>query len=416
MSLDFATNLVDVDLIPRGKGPPLDLFARGRRDDPVHWNPPPAAGSYVSRMAGTTMEKGFWVLTRYEDVEAVSRDQDLFSSWLGSPIIWDYSGEALELQRAGMMGMEHDRHLRTKRLVTPVFSPKVLRDLEPAIERVAKEIVDKVASAGRCEFVFDVASRLPVYTFCRLLGVPDADRELIFELGNGAADTENGDSDHQQVVARLMEYATNLAAEKAANPDDSMMSKVVNGEVDGDRLSPTEVAMFFVLLSIAGHETTRSTAVHFIRLMTEHPDQYALLRSDPERYLPNAIDETLRFSPPVIKFRRTATRDTRIGAQDIKSGDKIYLSYPAANRDPEVFADPDRFDIMRKNASQHLSFGVGPHFCLGARLASMQLRHLLLQVINRIPDFRIGGDVTYLRSIWFSAIMNMPLEFTPEKP
>ncbi len=414
MGLAFDTSLVDIDLIPDGKGPPLELFARWRKDDPVHWNPPPAPGAYASRMEGTTFDKGFWVLTRYADVDMVSRDQELFSSWLGSPIIWDYSGEALERQRAGMMGMQPDRHLRTKRLVTPVFSPKAMNDLEPAIAKLAAEIVDRVAAAGRCEFVFDIASRLPVYTFCRLLGVPEADQDLIFHLGNGAADTENGDNDHNQVVMQLMQYAANLAVEKSANPDDSMMSKIVNGEVDGDRLSPEEVAMFFVLLSIAGHETTRSTAVHFIRLMMEHPEQYALLRSDPDKYLPNAIDEVLRFSPPVIKFRRTATRDTMIGEQPIKAGDKIYLSYPAANRDPEMFPDPDRFDITRENASQHLAFGVGPHRCLGARLASLQLKHLMRQVVTRIPDFRLAGEPQFLRSIWFSAIMKMPLEFTPE--
>ena len=330
-------------------------------------------------------------------------------------IIWDYEPEALERQRAGMMGMEPERHSRTKRLVMPVFTQKVMHDLEPSIERVARDIVDRVAAQGRCEFVFDIASRLPVYTFCQLLGVPEADQDLIFELGNAAADTENGDSNHGQVIMRLMEYALNLAAEKIANPDDSMMSKIANGKVDGDSLDPMEVAMFFVLLSIAGHETTRSTAAHFIRLMTEHPDQYALLLNDPERYLPNAINETLRFSPPVIKFRRTATRDTVIGNQPIKAGDKIYLSYPAANRDPEVFPDPDRFDITRANASQHLSFGVGPHICIGSRLALMQLKHLLMQVITRLPDFKIDGDLTYLRTLWFSAIIDMPLQFTPER-
>ncbi|TFU05493.1 cytochrome P450 [Polymorphobacter arshaanensis] len=415
MNLAFDTSLVDVDLIPEGKGPPLELFARWRREDPVHWNPPPAPGTYSSPQVGATLDKGFWVLTRYKDVDTVSRNQQLFSSWLGSPIIWDYDEEALARQRAGMMGMDPDRHLRTKRLVTPIFMPRVINELEPEIARVAKSIVDDVAAAGRCEFVFDVASRLPVYTFCKLLGVPDGDRDLIFKLGNLVADTENADTDHGQSVMQLMEYALRLAAEKAANPDGTMMSNIVNGEVDGDKLAPEEVAMFFVLLSIAGHETTRTTAVHFIRLMTEYPDQYALLRSDPERYLPNAIDEVLRFSPPVIKFRRTATQDTMIGERAVKAGDKIYLSYAAANRDPGMFEDPDRFDITRANASKHLSFGIGPHICLGARLASMQLKHLLMEVITRIPDFRIVGEPTYLRSLWFSAILNMPIEFTPER-
>jgi cytochrome P450 len=246
------------------------------------------------------------------------------------------------------------------------------------------------------------------------MGIPDKDRELIFTLGNAAADVDNAAAYEGNPVGQLIGYAMQLADEKRAKPDGSMMSMLVNGDVDGDKLPPEEVGMFFVLMSIAGHETTRGTAVHFMRLMMEHPDQYALLRSDPERYLPNAIDEVLRFSPPVIKFRRTATRDTMIGQQAIKANDKIYLSYPAANRDPEVFPDPNRFDITRENASKHLSFGTGPHVCLGARLARMQLKHLLKQIVTRIPDFRLTGEPKFLRTIWFNAIINMPLAFTPE--
>ena len=414
MQADFNTNLVDIDLIPDGKGPPFELFARWRREDPVHWNPAPEAGSYVSKQAGAGLDQGFWVLTRYKDVDTVSRNQELFSSWLGGPTIWDYRGEYLERQRAGMMGMDPQRHMRTKRLVTPVFTPRVISEFEPNIVRVAGEIIDSVAAKGSCEFVFDVASKLPVYTFCELLGVPSEDRDLIFDLGNGAADTESESRDHEAVVMQLVQYGAALAAKKMESPDDSMMSRVANGIVDGDRLAPEEVAMFFVLLSIAGHETTRATATHFIRLMTEHPDQYALLQSDIDKYLPGAIDEVLRFSPPVIKFRRTATQDTEIGGYPVKAGDKIYLSYAAANRDPEMFPDPDQFDITRANASRHLAFGIGPHVCLGARLASLQLKHLLKQVVTRIPDFRIAGEPRYLRTIWFNAIMHMPITFTPE--
>ncbi len=414
MELDFNTNLIDIDLIPNGKGPPVELFARWRKDDPVHWNPAPAPGSYISKQAGAGLNQGFWVLTRYKDVDAVSRNQELFSSWLGGPTIWDYEGEYLERQRAGMMGMDTQRHMRTKRLVTPVFTPKFISEFEPSIVRVAGDIVDGVAARGSCEFVFDVASKLPVYTFCELLGVPAKDRDLIFDLGNGVADLESDSRDHEGIMMQLLQYGAALAAEKMESPDDSMMSRVANGIVDGDRLAPEEVAMFFVLLSIAGHETTRSTASHFIRLMTEFPDQYALLQSDIDRYLPNAIDEVLRYSPPVIKFRRTVTQDTEIGGHPVKAGDKVYLSYAAANRDPEMFEDPDRFDITRANASRHLAFGIGPHMCLGARLASLQLKHLLREFLTRAPDFRIDGDMTYLRTIWFSAIMHMPLAFTPK--
>lgn len=413
--LPVTTNLADPELIPSEGGPPHGLLAQWRENDPVHWNPPNA--DYNPTMVGATISKGFWVLTHYKDVFDVSRDPHLFSSHDGGPIIWDFEPEQLAIQQAGMMGMTPERHAQVKRLVLPPFAPKELAGLEPEIQAVAREIVDDVAAKGSCEFVFDVASRLPVYTFCKLLGVPDELRETVYKLGNAAADVESYKSDEDQSAAfQLFAIAEQLAAEKREKPDDTMLSRVIHGDVDGEKLDDVNINMFFVTLSIAGHETTRATAAHFIRLMNEHPEQYKLLRSDVDKHLPNAIDEVLRFSPPVIKFRRTATADTEVHGQKIAKGDKIYLSYPAANRDPEVFENPDVFDITRKNASKHLAFGTGPHVCLGARLAHMQLRALLKEIITRIPDIHPAGDMTMLKTIWFNGIINMPVEFTPETP
>lgn len=409
------TNLMNADLIPSLKGPPHALFAKWREEDPVHWNPPPEPGSYESSQPGSTVRKGFWVLTRYDDVSAASRDQKLFSSYEGGPIIWDFEGPYLERQRASLMGMHSDRHMQFKRLIVPAFAPRVLAAFEPLVETVAREIIDDIAARGECEFIMEVASRLPVYTFCKILGVPDEDRNLIFRLGNALADVEGHGGDQEPVLAELFLYANQLAERKRLAPDNSMMSMAVNGTVDGDRLADDEVAMFFVVMSIAGHETTRSTAAHFIRLMNEHPDQYTLVVADPDKYLPNAIDEVLRHAPPVIQFRRTATADTELGGHPIAKGDKVYLSYPAANRDPAIFEDPERFDILRANAGRHLSFGIGPHICLGARLAKTQLFHLLKQIVTRIPDIRMSGENEYLRSVWFNAIMKMPVRFEPEK-
>ena len=413
MTLPIETNLADPDLIPGIAGPPHALFALWREHDPVHWNPPPANYRLPDPTAGLT--RGFWVLTRYQDVFDVSRDQALFSSHAGGPLVWDLDANGLAQQQAGIMGMPSDQHAQVKRLLLPSFAHKALAAFEPDIARVAREIVDSVARKGSCEFVFDVASKLPVYTFCAMMGIPDQDREHIFKLGNAAADVESETAQGMAPTLSLLGYAGQLAQAKRAAPDASMMSALVNGAVDGEKLTDAQIGMFFVTMSLAGHETTRSTAVHFIRLMNEHPEQYALVRSDPQRYLPNAIDEVLRVAPPVIQFRRTATRDTRIGGKDIKAGDKLYLSYPAANRDPAEFADPDRFDINRENASRHLSFGTGPHVCLGARLARMQLRLLLTEILTRIPEIRTSQPPKFLRSIWFNAIMNMPVEFEAER-
>lgn len=416
MSPALDTNLADADLIPGRRGPPHDLFASWRRDDPVHWNPPPDPAVYKTVLGGADLHQGFWVLTRYQDVFDVSRDQSLFSSHTGGPIIWDLVDPmSLRQQQAGLMGMPPDLHAKVKRLVLPPFSNQALAAFEPDIARAAREIVDAVAPHGACEFVFDVASRLPVYTFCTLMGVPQEDREQIFRLGNAAADVEAEKLVDENPVPQLFMFSAKLAEEKRRQPDRSMISAYANGDVDGEKLNDAQIGMFFVTMSIAGHETTRGTAAHFIRLMSEHPDQYALLRSDPDRYLPNAIEEVLRFAPPVIQFRRTVTADTTVGGQPMAAGDKVYLSYAAANRDPSTFPDPDRFDITRDNAARHLSFGTGPHVCVGARLARIQLRLLLKEVVARIPDIRPVGEPTFLRSIWFNAIIKMPVAFTPER-
>jgi len=412
-TLPHDTNLADASLIPTLKGPPHALFAAWREQDPVHWNPP--APDYKTDLEGAEISKGFWVLTRYDDVFEASRDQARFSSHEGGPVIWDMQPEQLAMQQAGMMGMKPEQHIAVKKMVMPPFSPRELARFEPEIEAVAKEIVDEFAPNGKCEFVFDIASRLPVYTFCKLMGIPDELRETVYKLGNATADIENRTAQADSPVFQLFAIAQELSAEKRKNPDDSMLSRIVNGEVDGQKLDDMNINMFFVTLSIAGHETTRTTAAHFLRLMQEYPDQYTLLKTDPDKYLPNAIDEVLRFSPPVIKFRRTVMEDTTIGGKAVKKGDKIYLSYPAANRDPSKFDHPDKFDIRRENASSHLAFGTGPHVCLGARLAHIQLKALLKQVITRMPDYKIVPEMKMMNSIWFNAILKMDLEFTPER-
>lgn len=408
-------NLVDIDLIPKGKGPPYDTFAKWRSEEKLHWNPAPGPDAYKVHMKGSALEQGFWVVTRYADVVAVSRDQALFSSYEGSPVIWDLDEPRLALQRAGLMGMPPEKHLKVKRLLVPPFGPKEMQAFLPEIERVAKEIVDEIAPLGECEFVFDVASKLPVYTFCTLMGIPAEDRDLIMRLGNRMADVESEREVDEDPQAQIMAYAMRLTEEKRRNPDRSLLSTYANTEIDGERLSDQQIAMFFVTMSIAGHETTRGTAAHFIRLMADYPDQYELLRSDFDKYIGNAISEVLRFAPPVAQFRRTATRDTIFGNTAIAKGDKIYMSYAAANRDPDVFPDPDRFDITRSNAGSHLSFGQGQHICLGARLAGIQLRLLLKEIVERIADIKPLGEPRFLQSIWFNSVIAMPVSFTPEK-
>jgi cytochrome P450 len=207
-------------------------------------------------------------------------------------------------------------------------------------------------------------------------------------------------------------YANDLAAQKRARPDETLISKYVNGDVDGAKISDFELNNFFLLLSVAGNETTRNATSHFVRLMSEHPHELARLRSDLDALLPGAIEEALRYSPPVMYFRRTATEDAEIRGTRIRAGDKVYLSYASANRDEEIFDEPDRFDI-RRQPNDHLAFGIGEHFCLGASLARMQLRCLLRELLTRLPDLTLAAAAAIQRGTLIHGVKRMPVRFTP---
>jgi cytochrome P450 len=409
MSTLMQANLVDPDLFPAEKGPPHRLFDAWRSVDPVHWNPPNP--DYEAPVPGDGVWKGFWVLTRYKDVLDVSMNQDLFSSYEEGIVIWDLSPESLERNRSNFMMMRPADHSAVRKVINPPFMPSALKGIEPRIADVARRIVDEVAPRGECEFVFDVAARLPVFTFCELMGIPEHQREAVADFGNALADVETRSSHSLDPLIGLNAIAMELAEEKRRNPDDGLMSAMVNDATLN--LSDMAISEFFLVFAMAGHETTRSTAAHFINLMHHHPDQYELLREDFEGRIDNAIDEVLRYTSTTTNFRRTATADTEIGGHPVKAGDKILLSYAAANRDPTVFDDPHRFDILRPNAKRHLAFGVGPHICIGARLAKMQLRALIREVVTRLPDIRLSSEPEWLRSIWFNAIIRMPVTFSP---
>ena len=410
MSYSIDHNILDPDLYVKHRGLPHELYDLWREQDPVHWNPP--SPDYESPLPDSTMSKGFYVLTRHQDVFDVSRDQELFTSHDEGFIVWDTHGPGLDQLQANFMGMKPKEHAEVKQVITPPFSPKAMMEMAPKIDEIAKEIVDEVAGKGSCEFVFDVAARLPVFTFCEVMGIPKEHRERVVELGNAIADVESRKNLEFNPVVEMVDISLELSEEKRKNPDGLLLSAIVNDE--NLKLEPLQIAMFFQVFAIAGHETTRSTASHFINLMNEHPDQYELLLEDFEGRIDNAIEEVLRYTSTTTNFRRTATADTEIGGVPVEKGAKIYLSYGGANRDPAVFEDPHKFDILRKNARKHLAFGTGPHICTGARLARMQLKALLKQVVTRIPDIKVK-EAKWMPSIWFNAIISMPVEFTPEK-
>ncbi|GAA6155966.1 cytochrome P450 [Pyruvatibacter sp. HU-CL02332] len=410
MEATLDSNIIDPDIFLDEQGPPHRIFDLWREQDPVHWNA--ANPNYISGMPGSTLEKGFWVLTRYEDVSTVSMDQETFSSYENGIVVWDPGPQELERQRSNFMGMRPADHTAVRRVLMPPFMPKALNNLAPRVDKLAEEIIDSVASRGECEFVFDVASKLPVFTFCELMGIPEHYREKVAEYGNELADVETRSELSLDPTIGLFAISEELSAEKRANPDGSLISEMVNDKTLN--LSQMAINQFVLVFAMAGHETTRSTAAHFINLMNQHPDQYELLLGDVDKHLDNAIDEVLRYTSTTTNFCRTATVDVEVSGQRIRKGDKIYMSYAAANRDPSVFEDPHRFDITRANARRHIAFGTGPHICIGARLARMQLRSLIKQIVSRVPDIRVSGDPVWMRSIWFNAILSLPVVFTPE--
>lgn len=401
------------DMMSLDGGVPYEYLATLRREAPVFWNPPPTDGAIIFELGDSYEPVGFWVLSKYDDVALASKDSERFTAADG--IIWidqTQSELALASHRSGLMGMDPPNHTQYRRLVQSGFTPRAVAQLEPQIREQAAKLIGELAERDQAEFVFEIASELPMILLCEMMGIPQERRAEYMELGNATASFEFNDNFvNDQINLFLMLDDVVKTVEGA--PDDTLISKYVHGEVDGRSLTPDEITQFFQTLSIAGHETTRNTTAHFVRLMDEHPDQKALLLEDLEGRLPNAIEEVLRFSPPVMQFCRTATEDIELRGETIAKGDKVYLSYLSANRDEEVFDDPDRFDILRPNADRHLAFGTGAHFCLGASLARLQLRCVLTELYTQLPGIALADAPTPMYSVWFNALNEMPVRTCP---
>ena len=396
-------------------GVPYDYFEVLRREAPVFWNPPPKDGAVIRTMPeGTYQPAGFWVLSKHEDVAMVSRDAKTFSCWENSVIWIDMKQEPMSIaaQRAGLMGMDPPQHTQFRKLVQPGFTPRSIAAMEPHIREHAAKVIGELKQQDQAEFVFDVAAELPMILLCEMMGVPQERRAEYLELGTATASFEFNETFIEDQM-RLFMLLDDVVKTRQDAPDDTLISKYIHGEVDGRKLTEPEITQFFQTLSIAGHETTRNTTAHFVRLMDEYPDQKALLLEDLEGRLPNAIEEVLRFSPPVMQFCRTATEDVSVRGVDIARGDKVYMSYISANRDEDVFDDPNRFDILRDNADKHLAFGIGAHFCLGASLARLQLRCVLAELYTQLPEISLAEAPTPMYSVWFNALNEMPVRTCP---
>jgi cytochrome P450 len=397
-------------------GVPLETFAHLRATSPVHRFPEAprkllgANGEWVDSVG-----PGYWAVTRHADVVHVSRHPELFSSWLGGTQIFDPPNQMeLDNFRQMMLNMDPPQHSKLRRIVQKAFVPRAIERLKESVDENAAEIVDEFAARGGGDFVEDVAAELPLRVLADLLGVPRDDRHRLFDWSNrliGSDDPEFGGGDPMQYAAAFMEmfsYGNNIAEDRRANPRDDLVSVIANAEVDGERLSQVEFNMFWMLLVIAGNETTRNLLSGGTLALIEHPDQLERLVADRD-LLPTAIEEMLRFVSPVIHFRRTATQDTEIGGQPIAEGDKVVVYYGSANRDGDVFERPDEFDVGR-TPNEHVAFGVGPHFCLGAHLARQEIGAMFSLLLDRAPRLALTGPVERMQSAFINGIKHLPVE------
>jgi cholest-4-en-3-one 26-monooxygenase len=385
-------------------GVPHETMAHWRRTDPVHWTHEPDG-------------PGYWALFGYDEVCGANRDAETFSSEVGGTLLMTPEEEVMEQMRLIMLNMDPPKHTRYRLLVSRGFTPRTIRQLEAHIVDTTRAIVDRVVERGECDFVTDLAAELPLQVIAEMMGVPNEDRHLLFEWSNrmiGSEDPEYqaGEGAQSQAQMELFAYAHALAEDRRAHPRDDIMSTLLQAEIDGDRLSELELNLFFLLLAVAGNETTRNLTAHGMLALSDHPDERSRLQADMSR-LPGAIEEMLRWGTPVMYFRRTATRDVQLRDKQIAEGDKVALWYISANRDEAVFENPYAFRIDR-SPNEHIAFGGrGPHFCLGANLARAELRAIFHEILTRMPDMEPTGEPQRLRSNFINGIKHLPVRFTP---
>ena len=385
-----------------------DVLASMRANEPVCWQEEPAT-------AWSPGGRGYWAVLTHADVRSVSRNTRVFASGLGTEL-FDLPQEVAQTY-SGMLDMDAPQHGRLRRIVSAALSGRLVARLEPVIRRAAVRIIDAVADRGECDFAADIADPLPVAVTCDLLGVPEEDRGEVARLSRLSVplgDMENGSRDEALNAALdLIEYSRPLQRARRERPADDLITALVHAEIDGLPLTEDEAGTYFELLVTAGVETTGSALAHGMLALTRHPGQRRRWAGSYSGYAGSAIEEVLRWSTPVMHFRRTALADARIAGQPIAAGDKVVMFYVSANRDEAAFADPLRFDIARK-ANPHVTFGGGgPHFCLGAHLARLELRIMFEELFRRLPDLEIIGKAVPLRSMFLNGIVEMPCAFTP---
>jgi cytochrome P450 len=398
------------------RGVPHDEFRRLRDTAPVAWQPEP-------EVLGWPAGPGYWAVTRYADVRHVLRSPDQYSSRLGATQIRDPDPGDLDFIRRMILNMDPPEHNRLRKIVTAAFTRRRLERSAAQITERARALLTGVAADGRCDLPVQVTDDFPLANLSDLLGVPVADRALLLRWTNRVIGYQ--DPEHAEIVrdasgrpvnprspamlADMFGYARELAARKRAEPADDLMTALATASVDGRSLDDAELEMFFFLLVIAGNDTVRSALPGGVLALLQHPDSRRRLAAEPA-LLPGAIEEMLRWHPPVLSFRRTATRDTELAGQPIRQGDKVVVYHISAHYDERAFPDPFVFDITR-TPNDHLAFGQGPHLCLGAHFARLQLRIFFTELLTLLPGIELDGEPVRLTSNFINGITHLPLRW-----
>jgi cytochrome P450 len=408
-----ASPLGDMEFWARPEEEREEFFRFLRDEHPVSFHPEPQVENFPRG-------PGYWAVVRHADVVHVSRHPELFCSGRGGSNIGDVPQEMAEYL-GSIINMDDPRHRQLRNLVSHGFTPRELERLLDDVKRRARAVVDAVAPLGACDAVADIAAPLPLQIICDMVGVPPSMEQTVFEASNvilGFGDPEyvTGVHDLMGAFHTLHGLATELGEHRLREPADDLTSILMHAEVDGRRLTVGEFASFFILLVVAGNETTRTAISHGLWALHTHPDQKRLWMERYDELAQNAIEEIVRWATPVIHFRRTATRDTEIAGQPVAAGEKVVMWYNSANRDERVFDDPYRFDLTRF-PNPHVAFGGGgPHFCLGANLARREMRVMFEELFRRLPDLEITESPVMLRSGFIHGIKRMPCRFTPRAP
>tara|TARA_B100001142_G_scaffold71306_1_gene71887 strand:- start:3162 stop:4400 length:1239 start_codon:yes stop_codon:yes gene_type:complete len=387
------------------EGQPFDLFKRLRHEAPIYWHE-----------ESLDFEPGFWALTKHEDIVRVSKDPLTFSSAagghlmsMGDPEVIDPTAVAAII--GNMIGMDPPDHQIYRKMVAPSFTPKAIRNLETDMRQKIRDLLENVEGKGEFNFVTEIAEQLPLWVLCEMMGIPESDRPKIRDLVNNLTDAsiQQDPENSFQIWVNYMELfkmGRDMIEERRKNPTDDLMSVVANTKVEGGQLPPELLDGFFLLMVIAGNETTRNTLTGGLMALTENPEERNKLIKDPS-LISNATDEMLRWVTSVIYFRRTAMKDTNIRGQDIKAGDKIVMWYGSANRDEDIFPDGHLFKVDRENAKKHLAFGAGEHLCLGNRLGHMQIRILFEELLARFPNIHATADPVRVPSNFLAGISEL---------